>query len=46
MLIAHHKGVMRFEWTSASGARRWLAPLAIAVLGGRLAFVLVRHPRS
>ena len=36
MLIAHHRSAVRFEWQSASGPRRLLAPLASLVLGLRL----------
>ena len=44
MLIAHHRSAMRFEWQSARGWRRMLAPVATAVLGLRLAALLVvRH---
>jgi len=44
MLIAHHRSAMRFEWQSARGWRRLLAPVATAVLGLRLAVLLaVRH---
>ena len=44
MLIAHHRSAMRFEWQSARGWRRALAPLATAVLGLRLAVLLgLRH---
>jgi N-acetylglucosaminyl-diphospho-decaprenol L-rhamnosyltransferase len=39
MVRAHHLSAMRFEWRTATGWRRALAPLAIAVLGVR--YVLV-----
>jgi N-acetylglucosaminyl-diphospho-decaprenol L-rhamnosyltransferase len=40
MLIAHHRSAMRFEWQSARGWRRLLAPVATMVLGLRLAALL------
>ena len=46
MLIAHHRSAMRFEWQTASGWRRVLAPLATLVLGLRLCVVLVIRPTS
>ena len=46
MLIAHHESAMRFEWQTARGARRLLAPLATLVLGLRLCLVLVLPPRT
>ncbi|MBW4078008.1 MAG: glycosyltransferase family 2 protein [Acidobacteria bacterium] len=46
MLIAHHRSAMRFEWQTATGLRRLLAPLATFVLGLRLFVVLLRRPRS
>ena len=44
MLIAHHRSAMRFEWQTASGGRRVLAPLASLVLGLRLCAVLLIRP--
>jgi N-acetylglucosaminyl-diphospho-decaprenol L-rhamnosyltransferase len=44
MLIAHHRGAMRFEWQTARGWRRVLAPIATLVLGLRLCVVLVIRP--
>ncbi len=44
MLIAHHRGAMRFEWQTASGWRRLLAPVATLVLGLRLCVVLIIRP--
>ncbi len=41
MVIAHHRSAIRFEWQSASGPRRLLAPLASLVLGLRLVASLV-----
>ena len=41
MLIAHHRSAMRFEWQTARGFRRLLAPMATLVLGLRLCVVLV-----
>jgi N-acetylglucosaminyl-diphospho-decaprenol L-rhamnosyltransferase len=44
MLIAHHRGAMRFEWQTAHGWRRLLAPVATLVLGLRLCVVLLIRP--
>jgi N-acetylglucosaminyl-diphospho-decaprenol L-rhamnosyltransferase len=41
MLIAHHRSAMRFEWQTAKGFRRLLAPVATLVLGLRLCVVLI-----
>jgi N-acetylglucosaminyl-diphospho-decaprenol L-rhamnosyltransferase len=46
MLIAHHRSAMRFEWQTASGGRRILAPIATLVLGLRLCVVLVLRPTT
>ncbi len=46
MLIAHHRSAMRFEWQTASGWRRFLAPIATLVLGLRLCVVLVLRPTT
>jgi N-acetylglucosaminyl-diphospho-decaprenol L-rhamnosyltransferase len=46
MLIAHHRGAMRFEWQTARGWRRLLAPLATLVLGLRLCVVLIIRPTT
>jgi N-acetylglucosaminyl-diphospho-decaprenol L-rhamnosyltransferase len=46
MLIAHHRGALRFEWQTASGWRRLLAPLASLVLGLRLCVMLVLRPTT
>ncbi len=46
MLIAHHRSAMRFEWQTASGWRRILAPIATLVLGLRLCVVLIIRPTS
>ena len=46
MVIAHHRSAMRFEWQTARGLRRVLAPLASLVLGLRLCVVLVIRPPS
>jgi N-acetylglucosaminyl-diphospho-decaprenol L-rhamnosyltransferase len=46
MVIAHHTSAMRFEWQTASGLRRWLAPLASLVLGLRLVMVLTLRTKS
>jgi len=45
MVIAHHVSAMRFEWQTARGLRRVLAPLALVVLGLRLVLVLVVRPK-
>lgn len=39
MIRAHHISAMRFEWRTARGLRRILAPVAIAVLGLRYLLV-------
>ena len=44
MLIAHHRSALRFEWQTARGWRRVLAPVASAVLGLRLVVVLITRP--
>jgi N-acetylglucosaminyl-diphospho-decaprenol L-rhamnosyltransferase len=44
MLIAHHRSAVRFEWQTASGWRRLLAPIAALVLGLRLCVVLILRP--
>jgi N-acetylglucosaminyl-diphospho-decaprenol L-rhamnosyltransferase len=46
MVIAHHASAMRFEWQTARGLRRLLAPLAIAVLGLRFLLVLFLPSRG
>jgi hypothetical protein len=51
MLIAHHQGAMRFEWQTARGLRRVMAPLAVLLLTARLGVVLAgarwrTRPRS
>ncbi len=46
MLIAHHRSAMRFEWQTASGWRRLLAPIATLVLGVRLCVVLIIRPTT
>ena len=46
MLLAHHRSALRFEWQTASGVRRVLAPLASLVLGLRLVVVLMASRRS
>jgi N-acetylglucosaminyl-diphospho-decaprenol L-rhamnosyltransferase len=46
MLIAHHRSAMRFEWQTASGWRRVLAPIATLVLGLRLCVVLIIRPTT
>jgi N-acetylglucosaminyl-diphospho-decaprenol L-rhamnosyltransferase len=46
MLIAHHRSAMRFEWQTASGWRRLLAPIATLVLGLRLCVVLIIRPAT
>ncbi len=46
MLIAHHRSALRFEFQTARGWRRALVPVATAVLGLRLALVLLARPRT
>jgi N-acetylglucosaminyl-diphospho-decaprenol L-rhamnosyltransferase len=46
MLIAHHRSALRFEWQTARGLRRMLAPLASLVLGVRLCVVLIVRPAA
>lgn len=46
MLVAHHHSALRFEFHTARGARRALAPIAAIVLSLRLLLVLVARPRS
>jgi len=48
MILAHHASALRFEWQTARGVRRLLAPLASLVLVVRLALVLALRsgPRS
>lgn len=46
MLLAHHRSALRFEWQTASGVRRVLAPLASLVLGLRLVVVLMASRKS
>jgi N-acetylglucosaminyl-diphospho-decaprenol L-rhamnosyltransferase len=46
MILAHHRSALRFEWQTARGARRLLAPLASVVLGLRLALVLLLRPEG
>ena len=41
MLIAHHRGVLGFEWRTASLSRRVLFPCAVVVVFSRLAAVLL-----
>ncbi len=40
MIVAHHQSALRFEWQTARGWRRLLAPVASVVLGARLAAML------
>jgi N-acetylglucosaminyl-diphospho-decaprenol L-rhamnosyltransferase len=44
MIVAHHRSALRFEWQTARGVRRLLAPLATLVLGLRLVLVLLARP--
>jgi N-acetylglucosaminyl-diphospho-decaprenol L-rhamnosyltransferase len=46
MLVAHHRSALRFEWQTARGWRRALAPLATLVLGLRLVILLVLRPKG
>jgi N-acetylglucosaminyl-diphospho-decaprenol L-rhamnosyltransferase len=45
MLIAHHRSALRFEWQTARGLRRVLAPVATLILGVRLCLVLLVRAR-
>jgi N-acetylglucosaminyl-diphospho-decaprenol L-rhamnosyltransferase len=40
MIVAHHVSAMRFEWRTARGWRRALAPVSVALLSARLVAVL------
>ena len=44
MIIAHHRSALRFEWQTARGFRRVLAPIATLVLSVRLCLVLLVRP--
>ena len=46
MTLAHHASALRFEWQTARGVRRILAPVAMMVLGLRLGLVLVRGEKN
>lgn len=46
MVVAHHRSAIRFEWQTARGVRRALAPLAMFVLGVRLGLVLAIRPKG
>lgn len=46
MVLAHHASALRFEWQTARGLRRALAPLATLVLGLRLLLVLALRRES
>jgi len=46
MIVAHHASALRFEWQTARGARRLLAPLATVVLGLRLVLSLATRPKG
>ena len=41
MQVAHHRSALRFAVTTTSGPARLLLPLAVVLLGLRLAAVLV-----
>ena len=43
MVIAHHRSALMFEFQTARGPRRLLAPLAAVVLGSRLILMLGTH---
>ncbi|MFI5036481.1 MAG: glycosyltransferase family 2 protein [Acidimicrobiales bacterium] len=45
MVVAHHRSALRFEWQTARGVRRLLAPLATLVLGLRLVLILALRTR-
>ena len=46
MVVAHHVSAMRFEWQTARGVRRLLAPVALLVLSSRLLLVWALHAES
>jgi len=46
LIAAITRSAMRFEWQTASGSRRVLAPIATLVLGLRLCVVLVIRPTT
>jgi N-acetylglucosaminyl-diphospho-decaprenol L-rhamnosyltransferase len=46
MILAHHASALRFEFQTARGLRRILAPLAALVIGARLCLALVVRPKS
>jgi N-acetylglucosaminyl-diphospho-decaprenol L-rhamnosyltransferase len=46
MLIAHHRSALRFEFQTARGWRRALAPIAGLVLSLRLVLVLLVRPKT
>jgi len=46
MVIAHHRGALRFEFQTAKGWRRALAPVAGLVLSLRLLLVLLARPKT
>ncbi|NNN00459.1 MAG: glycosyltransferase family 2 protein [Acidimicrobiaceae bacterium] len=46
MEIAHHRSALMFEWQTARGFRRLMAPVATLVLGVRLLLVLAQLRRS
>ena len=45
MLLAHHRGAMRFEWRTAKGVRKVLAPVAVAMLALRLVLAVAAPSR-
>ncbi len=45
MRVAHHTSALRFEWHTARGFRRALAPVAVLVLAVRLVASTLAHPR-
>ena len=46
MMLAHHRSALRFTVRTTSGWRRLLLPLAVAVLGARLALATLRLAMS
>lgn len=46
MVIAHHRGALRFEFQTAKGWRRALVPVAGLVLSLRLLLVLLARPKT
>ena len=46
MMVAHHRSALRFTFRTTTGWRRLALPLAVLVLGARLAMATLRIARS